>query len=69
VSLYAVQIGPYATRRAAAASRGHLAHKGYTAVLRGRTLRLGSFSQRGLAERLAKRLGSTGYRTTVVALR
>jgi len=66
---YTVQIGPFATRRAATASRGRLAHRGYTALLTGRTLRLGSFSNRSRAERLAARLQSTGYHATVVALR
>ena len=66
---YAIQFGPYRKRRAALATRAGLARRGYTAVLAGRTLRLGSFSNRVRAERLAKRLRSSGYQPLVVAVR
>jgi D-alanyl-D-alanine carboxypeptidase len=68
-SLYAVQLGPYATRRAAQATRARLARRGYTAMLAGRTLKLGSFSNETRARRLAGRLRLTGYRPVVVAVR
>src|SRR5207253_1845942 len=68
VSRFAVQLGPYATRRSAQAVRARLARRGYTAMLTGRTLRLGSFSSEGRARRLAGRLRLTGYRPIVVAL-
>jgi len=64
---FAVQLGPYATRRSAAAVRARLARRGYTAMLTGRALRLGSFSSEGRARRLAVRLRLTGYRPIVVA--
>ena len=64
---FAVQLGPYATRRSAAAVRARLARRGYTAMLTGRALRLGSFSTEGRARRLAVRLRLTGYRPIVVA--
>jgi len=66
---YAIQLGPYRKRRAALATRVGLAHRGYTAVLAGRMLRLGSFSNRVRAERLAKRLRTSGYQPMVVAVR
>ena len=66
---YAIQFGPYRKRRAALATRAGLARRGYTAVLAGRTLRLGSFSNRVRAERLAKRLRTSGYQPLVVAVR
>jgi D-alanyl-D-alanine carboxypeptidase (penicillin-binding protein 5/6) len=66
---YAIQFGPYRKRRLAVATRVGLAHRGYTAVLAGRTLRLGSFSNRGRAERLARRLRACGYQPLVVAVR
>ena len=65
---FAVQLGPYPTRRSAAAVRARLARRGYTAMLTGRALRLGSFSSEGRARRLAGRLRLTGYRPIVVAL-
>jgi len=68
VSRFAVQLGPYATRRSAQAVRARLARRGYTAMLTGRTLRLGSFSSEGRARRLAGRLRLTGYRPIVVGL-
>ncbi|HYV57824.1 MAG TPA: D-alanyl-D-alanine carboxypeptidase family protein [Candidatus Nitrosopolaris sp.] len=66
---YAIQFGPYRKRRIALATRAGLARHGYTAVLSGRTLRLGSFSNRRRAERLARRLRSSGYQPLVVAVR
>jgi D-alanyl-D-alanine carboxypeptidase (penicillin-binding protein 5/6) len=66
---YAVQLGPYGSRRAANAARARLASRGYTAVLSGRTLRIGSFSSRQRAGRVVLRLRVTGYRPTIVALR
>ena len=68
VSRFAVQLGPYPTRRSARAVRARLARRGYTAMLTGRTLRLGSFSSEGRARRLAGRLRLTGYRPIVVGL-
>jgi D-alanyl-D-alanine carboxypeptidase (penicillin-binding protein 5/6) len=68
-SLFAVQLGPYATRSAAQVTRARLARRGYTAMLAGRSLRLGSFSNESRARRLASRLRLTGYRPVVVALR
>ena len=67
-SRFAVQLGPYPTRRSARAVRARLARRGYTAMLTGRTLRLGSFSSEGRARRLAGRLRLTGYRPIVVGL-
>jgi len=67
-SRFAVQLGPYSTRRSALTARAHLARRGYTAMLTGRALRLGSFSSEGKARRLAARLRLTGYRPIVVGL-
>ena len=69
VAHYAVQVGPYGTRKAANAARARLARRGYTAVLSGKALRIGSFSNRSRAQRIALRLRVTGYRPTIVALR
>ena len=68
VSRFAVQLGPYPTRRSALTARARLARRGYTAMLTGRALRLGSFSSEGRARRLAGRLRLTGYRPIVVGL-
>jgi cell division protein FtsN len=68
VSRFAVQLGPYRTRGQAAATRARLARRGYTAILSGRILRLGSFSSPGHAERFATRLRLVGYRPAVVAV-
>jgi serine-type D-Ala-D-Ala carboxypeptidase (penicillin-binding protein 5/6) len=68
-SRFSVQLGPYPSRRTAVATRSRLARRGYTAILTGRALRVGSFSSRTRAQRLAGRLRSTGYQATVVALR
>ena len=68
VSRFAVQLGPYQTRRSALTARARLARRGYTAMLTGRALRLGSFSSEGKARRLAARLRLTGYRPIVVGL-
>lgn len=65
---FAVQLGPYASRRAAALTRSRLARRGYTAVPAGRALRIGSFSTQNRARRVALRLRLTGYHPTVVAL-
>jgi len=65
---FSVQLGPYPTRRAAAATRSRLARRGYTAVPAGRALRIGSFSTQNRARRVALRLRLTGYHPTVVAL-
>jgi D-alanyl-D-alanine carboxypeptidase (penicillin-binding protein 5/6) len=66
---FAVQLGPYASRKTAATTRSRLARRGYSAVPAGRALRVGSFSSRSRAERLAARLRGSGYNPTVVALR
>jgi D-alanyl-D-alanine carboxypeptidase len=68
IARYAVRLGPYPSRRAALATRSKLARRGYTAVLTGRSLRLGSFSSAFLAEKLAVRLRQTGYSSIVVML-
>jgi D-alanyl-D-alanine carboxypeptidase len=68
VSRFAVQLGPYRTRSQAAVTRARLARRGYTAILAGRILRLGSFSSPGHAERFATRLRLVGYRPAVVAV-
>jgi D-alanyl-D-alanine carboxypeptidase (penicillin-binding protein 5/6) len=65
---YAVRLGPYKTRRAALTTRARLARRGYTAVLAGRTLRIGSFSTASRAGRVAGRLRQSGYRPIVVQL-
>lgn len=65
---YALQLGPFATRRAASQARSRLARRGYTAVPKGRALRIGSFSTRARAQRAALRLRVTGYRPVIVAL-
>ena len=66
---YAIQFGPYGKRRVALATRAGLARRGYSAILSGRALRLGSFSNRRRAERVAKRLRASGYQPLVVAVR
>jgi len=65
---YAVRLGPYVSRRAALTTRARLARRGYTAVLAGRTLRIGSFSTASRAGRVAGRLKQSGYRPIVVQL-
>jgi cell division protein FtsN len=65
---YAVQLGPYKSRKTAVSTRALLARRGYSAALRGRALRVGSFSTAARAERLASRLRRTGYRPLVVAV-
>ena len=66
---YTVQLGPYASRQTASATRSRLARRGYTVVLNGRRLRIGSYESVALANRVAGRLRSSGYRPMVVALR
>jgi D-alanyl-D-alanine carboxypeptidase (penicillin-binding protein 5/6) len=68
-SRYTVQLGPYSSRRTAVTTRARLARRGYTAILSGRGLRVGSFSTRSRAQRVATRLRVTGYNTRVVSLR
>lgn len=68
-SRYAVQLGPYRSRRTATVTRARLAKRGYGAAISGRTVRLGSFSTQARARRLANRLRSSGYRPLVIALR
>src|SRR5262249_7107578 len=65
---YTVQLGPYPTHKKAVATRMQLGYRGYSASLSGRTLRLGSFSSRKRAERLAARLRLSGSHATIVAL-
>jgi D-alanyl-D-alanine carboxypeptidase (penicillin-binding protein 5/6) len=65
---YAVQLGPYKSRRTAVSTRALLARRGYSAALHGRALRVGSFSTANRAERLASRLRRTGYKPIVVAV-
>ena len=64
---YAVQLGPYKSRKTAVSTRALLARRGYSAALSGRALRVGSFSTVARAERLASRLRKSGYRPLVVA--
>ncbi|HZP41509.1 MAG TPA: D-alanyl-D-alanine carboxypeptidase family protein [Candidatus Binatia bacterium] len=66
---FAVQLGPYSSRRAAALARSRLARRGYTAVPAGRSLRIGSFSTENRARRVALRLRLTGYHPKVVTIR
>ena len=68
-SRYAVQLGPYASRKTTLTTRARLAKRGYSADVSGRALRLGAFSSRRRAQRLATRLKASGYRATVIALR
>jgi D-alanyl-D-alanine carboxypeptidase (penicillin-binding protein 5/6) len=68
IARYAVRLGPYTSRRQAIATRSKLARRGYTAVVTGRSLRLGSFSTASRAEKLATRLRLTGYNPVVVLL-
>jgi len=65
---YAVQLGPYKSRKTAVTTRALLARRGYSASLRGRALRVGSFSTAARAGRFASRLRRTGYRPLVVAV-
>jgi D-alanyl-D-alanine carboxypeptidase (penicillin-binding protein 5/6) len=67
-AVFSVQVGPYRTRRQAAAARLRLASRGYHAELSGRVLRLGRFSNRSRASTLAARLRLSGYRSTIVSL-
>jgi len=64
---YAVQLGPYKSRKTAVSTRALLARRGYSAALSGRALRVGSFSTVARADRLASRLRKSGYRPLVVA--
>jgi serine-type D-Ala-D-Ala carboxypeptidase (penicillin-binding protein 5/6) len=68
IARYSVRLGPYTSRRQAIATRSKLARRGYTAVVTGRSLRLGSFSTASRAEKLATRLRLTGYNPVVVLL-
>ena len=65
---YAVQIGPYKSRKTAVTTRALLARRGYSAAIHDRALRVGSFSTAARAERLASRLRRSGYRPLVVAV-
>jgi len=66
---WAVELGPFETQHRAESTRRGLADLGYGAQVSGRTIRLGSFSSRSRADRLADRLRLSGYRPTIVALR
>jgi D-alanyl-D-alanine carboxypeptidase (penicillin-binding protein 5/6) len=66
---YAVQLGPYRSRRTALATRGKLARRGYSASLLGRALRVGPYASRTSARRVAQRLRASGYHPTLVAVR
>jgi len=68
IARYAVRLGPYGSRAAAAATRARLARRGYTAVVSGRSLRIGTFSSSQRAEHVAGRLRQTGYHPVVVLL-
>jgi cell division protein FtsN len=68
IARYTVRLGPYASRHTALATRSRLARRGYSAVLAGRSLSLGSFSTATKAEGLATRLRRTGYHPVVVQL-
>jgi D-alanyl-D-alanine carboxypeptidase len=66
---WAVELGPFETPTRAESTRRGLADLGYGAQVSGRILRLGAFSSRSRADRLADRLRLSGYRPTIVALR
>jgi len=66
---WAVELGPFKSRNSAEDTRRGLADLGYGAQVDGRTIRLGSFSSRSRADRLADRLRLNGYRPSIVALR
>jgi D-alanyl-D-alanine carboxypeptidase len=66
---FAVQLGPYTSRKTVVTTRSRLARRGYSAVPAGRALRVGSFSTRSRADELAQRLRRNGYKPTVVAVR
>jgi serine-type D-Ala-D-Ala carboxypeptidase (penicillin-binding protein 5/6) len=68
IARYAVRLGPYPNRSTALSTSARLARRGYTAVLTGRSLRIGSFSSAGHAERVASRLRQSGYHPVVVLL-
>jgi cell division protein FtsN len=66
---WAVELGPFDTKTRAENTRRGLADLGYGCAVSGKTIRLGSFSSRSRADRLADRLRLSGYRPTIVALR
>jgi hypothetical protein len=66
---YAVQLGPYRSRRAVLATRGALARRGYSASVAGRRLRVGPFESRATARRTAQRLRANGYNPTLIAVK
>jgi D-alanyl-D-alanine carboxypeptidase (penicillin-binding protein 5/6) len=66
---YAVQLGPYGSRRAVLATRGALARRGYSTSVAGRRLRVGPFESRATARRTAQRLRASGYNPSLIAIR
>jgi D-alanyl-D-alanine carboxypeptidase len=66
---YTVQLGPYPSKRAASSTRSKLASRGYSVLLNGRRLRIGSYETMKTASRVAGKLRASGYRPMVVALR
>lgn len=66
---FTVQLGPYRNKKGVMDARDKLKRRGYTAQVVGQTLRLGTFSNKGRADRVADRLRVSGYRPTIVALR
>ena len=66
---FTVQVGPYRNRKAVEVAREDLSRRGYEAKVVGQSLQLGSFTQKGLADRLAGRLRVSGHPATSAALR
>src|SRR5262249_28067094 len=66
---FTVQLGPYRNRKAVETAREDLSRRGYEAKVVGQSLQLGSFTQKGLADRLAGRLRVSGHPATSAALR
>jgi hypothetical protein len=66
---FTVQVGPYHSRKAVETAREDLSRRGYEAKVVGQSLQLGSFTQKGLADRLAGRLRVSGHPATSATLR
>lgn len=68
VSRFTVRFGPFQDDGTAKRAKATLAHRGYTAISRGRALRLGSFTSAGRAFHLADQMSRFGWEAEVVAL-
>lgn len=64
---YALMIGPYSSKRMAAAVRNRLANSGYRTSQAGSSLRLGEFPDLSRASLVAARLRVSGYHPRIVA--